>query len=70
VYPFEDIASAYQNICAGTRKSIDYSLELLDNILKKETKEVLLPLIDDIPFEDRVRRCKKMLKTLDKIKAS
>jgi len=70
VYPFKDIGSAYQNICAGTRKSIDYSLELLDNILNKEIKEVLLPLIDDISFEDRVRRCKKMLKTLDKIKAS
>ncbi|MFC2164872.1 Npt1/Npt2 family nucleotide transporter [Acidobacteriota bacterium] len=70
VYSFENISSAYQNISAGTRKSIDYSLELLDNILKKETKEVLLPLIDDISFEDRVRRCKKMLKTLDKIKAS
>lgn len=70
VYPFEDIASAYQNISTGTRKSIDYSLELLDNILKKDTKEVLLPLIDDISFEDRVRRCKKMLKALDKIKAS
>lgn len=69
-YPFEDISTAYQNICVGTRKSVDYSLELLDNILKKETKEALLPLIDDISFEDRVRRCKKMLKTLDKIKAS
>jgi len=70
VYPYEDIATAYQNISAGTRKSIDYSLELLDNILKKEVKEVLLPLIDDLSFEDRVRKGKKVLKSLDKIKAS
>jgi HEAT repeat protein len=70
VYSYEDISRAYQNICAGTRKSVDYSLELLDNILKKEIKEVLLPLIDDISFEDRVRRCRKMLRTLDKMKAS
>lgn len=70
IYPYGDIARAYQNICAGTRKSVDYSLELLDNILKKEVKEVLLPLIDDISFEDRVRKCKKMLKSLDRIKAS
>jgi len=69
-YPYEDISRAYQNICAGTRKSVDYSLELLDNILKKEIKDVLLLLIEDIPFEDRVRRCRKMLKALDKIKAS
>jgi hypothetical protein len=27
-------------------------------------------LIDDIPFEDKVRKCKKMLKTLDKAELS
>ena len=38
----------------------------VDNIesLQKEIKEVLLPLIDDISFEDRVRKCKKMIKPL------
>jgi len=35
-------------------------------LLKREIKEYLLPLIDDISFEDRVRKCKKMLKILDK----
>jgi hypothetical protein len=57
---------AYQNICAGTRKSTDFSLELLDNTLKKETMEFLLPLIDDIPLEDKAKKCKKLLKTLEK----
>ncbi len=46
--------------------AIDYSIELLDNILKKEIMEYLLPLIDDIAFEDRVKKCKRMLKALDK----
>ena len=66
IYPREDIIRAYQNICTGTKKSIDYSIELLDNMLRKEIKEVLLPLIDDIPFEDKVRKCRKMLKILEK----
>ena len=70
IYSPDDIIKAYQNICAGTKKSIDYSIELLDNILQKEIKEVLLPLIDDITFEDRVRKCKKMIKPLEKVKFS
>jgi ATP/ADP translocase/HEAT repeat protein len=68
IYAPDDIIKAYQNICAGTKKSIDYSIELLDNILLREVKEVLFPLIDDISFEDRVRKCKKMIKPLEKLK--
>jgi HEAT repeat protein len=70
IYSPDDIIKAYQNICAGTKKSIDYSIELLDNILQRDVKEVLLPLIDDISFEDRVRKCKKMIKPLEKVKFS
>jgi len=70
IYPQEDIIKAYQNICVGTKKAIDYSLELLDNILKKEVKEVLLPIIDDLPLEEKVRRCRKLLKSLEKIQLS
>jgi hypothetical protein len=61
---------AYQNISAGTKKSIDYSIELLDNIIKKEMMEVLLPLIDDIPLEDKAKKCRKLLKTLEKAESS
>jgi len=66
IYPREDIIKAYQNITTGTRKATDYSIELLDNIVKKEIMEVLLPLIEDIPFEDKVKKGRKMLKILDK----
>ena len=67
IYSQEDVIKAYQNILAGTKKAIDYSIELLDNMLKKEIKEVLIPLIDDIPFENKVRKCRKLLKTLEKV---
>jgi len=66
IYPFEDIRKAYQNICAGTKKSTDFSLELLDNILKKDLKECLLPLVEDIPFDEKVRRCRKLERTLER----
>ena len=67
IYPQDDIDRAYQNICKGTSKTLDYSMELLDNILKRDLNEFLLPLIDDLPFEDRVKRCKKQLKALEKV---
>ena len=70
VYPREDIIKAYQNITTGEKKAIDYSLELLDNILKKDIKDFLLPLIDDISFEDKITQCRKLLKTIESNSAS
>jgi len=66
IYPKDDITKAYQNISRGEKKAIDYSLELLDNLLKKDIKDLLFPLIDDITFEDKVKRCKKLLRTIGK----
>jgi AAA family ATP:ADP antiporter len=63
VYPHEDIARAYQNIRAGTKNSIAYAVELLDNILHKEMRDVLLPIIEDISLEERVQRCQSLLKS-------
>jgi hypothetical protein len=70
VYPQEDIIKAYQNISAGTKKALDYSIELLDNILKKELKEILLPLIEDTSFEEKVRISRRILKATEKIEVS
>ncbi len=64
VFAQEDIIRAYQNIQAGTRRSIDYSVELLDNILPGQIKELLLPLIEDSSLEEKVRFSRRMLKSL------
>ncbi|MDH7575513.1 MAG: MFS transporter [Candidatus Saccharicenans sp.] len=66
IYPPDEISRAYQNICQGTRKSLDYSIELLDNILPKELSLLLLPIIEDLPLEARAKRCQKLLKQLEK----
>ncbi len=66
VYPQDDIIRAYQNILAGTKKGLEYSVELLDNILRKEVKDLLLPLLEDSPFEDKVRLSRKMIKLADR----
>ncbi|MGE5716491.1 MAG: HEAT repeat domain-containing protein, partial [Acidobacteriota bacterium] len=62
VYPAEDIVKAYQNIEQGTRKSVDYSLELLDNLLAHDLKALLFPLVEDLPPQERARRLSKALR--------
>jgi ATP:ADP antiporter, AAA family len=66
ICPVEDIVKAYQNLSQGTKRSIDFSLELLDNIVGKDLKEYLSPLIEDLLPEEKARRCRKLLATLDK----
>lgn len=61
VFPQEDIQRAYQNILAGTRESTAYALELLDNVLPRDLRESLLPIVEDMPVEERVRRFRALL---------
>ena len=62
MYPREDIVNDYQNILQGTPKSVDYSLEHLDNLLDREAKELLFPLLEDLPPGERALRLKKALR--------
>lgn len=62
IYPREDIMRAYQNIQVGTKDSVDYAIELLDNTLKKEMREIVIPLMEDLALEERVKRCRSCLK--------
>ena len=62
VAPAEDVVKAYQNILRGTKKSVDYSLELLDNILDGDLKALLFPLIESLPPEERCRRLRRALR--------
>ncbi len=57
IYPHEDMVKAYQNIQTGTKESMAYGVELLDNTLEKEIRESLLPLVEDLPREERIKAC-------------
>ena len=65
IYPFDDVVKAYQNILQGTHKSVDYSLELLDNVLDRDIKLFLFPIIEDLPPEEKIRRLRKLAMSLD-----
>jgi len=68
IYPRDDIARAFQNIRTETKDSVAYAIELLDNTLQKELKDVLFPVIEDLPLEVRVARCRSLLKTSPSLK--
>jgi ATP:ADP antiporter, AAA family len=62
IYPHKDIHKAYQNIRVGTKELMAYAEELLDNILQKEIKDLIFPLIEKLPIEERVKRYRTLLK--------
>jgi hypothetical protein len=66
IYSREDIMRAYQNIRVGTKDSVDYAVELLDNTIRKEMREFIVPLMEDLPLEEQVKRCRSCLKNLAK----
>jgi HEAT repeat protein len=63
-YPQEDIRKAWQNLKTESRNSVAYAVELLDNTLKNEMKDVILPLVEDLTPLERLRRIHKILSDL------
>jgi len=61
-YPQEEIRKAYQNIETGTKNSIAYAIELLDNTLKRDMRDVIIPLVEDSSPSERQRAFQKILK--------
>lgn len=63
-YPHEDIVKAHQNLKTGTPNSVAYAIELLDNTLKKEMKDNVIPLVEDLSPGQRRQKFQRMLKNL------
>ena len=63
-YPHEDIVKALQNLKTGTPNSVAYAIELLDNTLKKEMKDNVIPLVEDLSPGQRQQKFQRMLKNL------
>ncbi|MEW5900871.1 MAG: HEAT repeat domain-containing protein, partial [Acidobacteriota bacterium] len=61
IYGHEDMTKAYQNLETGTKDAVAYALELLDNVLEKDIREVVFPVVEDLPLEEKIRRCRNLL---------
>jgi HEAT repeat protein len=62
VYSREDIVKDYQNVLQGTARAKADSLEHLDTVLDREIKVLFLPLLEDLPSDERAALVRKALR--------
>lgn len=64
LYPHEDIGQALQNYTEGTKRAVDCALELLENVLPKTVKDIILPLLEEAPPDEKARTARRIMKSL------
>jgi ATP:ADP antiporter, AAA family len=63
VYPWRDIGAAQWTLEHGDARSRAGASEYLDNILTGHLRKRIMPVLEDLPREERVRRGNVLLKT-------
>ena len=56
VYPWRDIAAAQWTLERGDARSRSSASEYLDNILTGQLRKRVMPILEDMPMDERVRR--------------
>jgi CRP-like cAMP-binding protein len=63
IYPWKDVSAARYAIERGEARSRSSALEYLDNILTGNVRKRIMPMLDDMPLDEKVRRGNVLLKT-------
>jgi len=63
VYPWKDIAAAQWTLRYGDTRNRASASEYLDNILTGQLRRRIMPILEDLPVEEKVRRGNVLLKT-------
>ena len=63
VYPWKDITAARWSIERGDNKARANALEYLDNVLSGQLRKRVMPVLEDLPLDEKVRRGNVILKT-------
>ncbi len=63
IYPWRDIGAAQWTLSHGDARSRASASEYLDNILTGQVRKRIMPVIEDLPIEERTRRGNVLLKT-------
>jgi CRP-like cAMP-binding protein len=63
VYPWRDIAAARWTLEHATGRARAGALEYLDNLLKGQMRKRVIPVLDDVPLGEKVRRGNLLLKS-------
>ena len=63
IYPWRDIAAAEWTMLHGESRARASASEYLDNILTGQLRKRIMPIIEDLPHDEKVRRGNVLLKT-------
>jgi len=63
IYPWRDIGAAQWTLGHGDARSRASASEYLDNILTGQLRKRIMPVLEDLPAEERIRRGNVLLKT-------
>jgi ATP:ADP antiporter, AAA family len=63
IYPWRDIGAAQWTLAHGDGRSRASASEYLDNILTGQLRKRIMPVIEDLPIHERVKRGNVLLKT-------
>ena len=63
IYPWDDIAAARWTLDRGDARSRSSALEYLDNLLTGAVRKRVMPVLEDLPLEEKVRRGNLILKS-------
>jgi len=63
IYPWRDISAAQWTLEHGDSRGRASASEYLDNILTGQIRRRLMPLLEDMPLEEKVRRGNVLIKT-------
>ena len=63
IYPYRDINAARWTLEHGDSRSRANASEYLDNVLTGQLRKRIMPMIEDMPREERVRRANVVLRT-------
>ena len=63
IYPWKDVAAARWTLEHTTGRARAGALEYLDNLLTGQMRKRVMPVLDDVPLEEKVRRGNLLLKS-------
>jgi ATP/ADP translocase/HEAT repeat protein len=63
IYPWADISAAEWTLAQGDPRNRASASEYLDNLLTGTVRKLVMPIVEDLPSEERVRRGNVLIKT-------
>ena len=63
IYPWSDISAAEWTLSHGEARNRASASEYLDNLLTGNVRKLVMPVVEDLPIEQRVRRANVLMRT-------